>query len=48
MSELDKRVVEMQFDNAKFEKNVNQSMQTIDKLDEKLQFKKCFKIYRKS
>jgi len=40
MSEqVEKRVVEMQFDNAKFEKNVNQSMKTIDKLDEKLQFK---------
>ena len=26
MSELDKRVIEMQFDNAQFEKNVNQSM----------------------
>ncbi|MDD4275613.1 MAG: hypothetical protein PHO33_01360, partial [Clostridia bacterium] len=47
MSELDKRVVEMQFDNAKFEKNVNQSMQTIDKLDEKLQFKNVSKSIEK-
>ena len=37
--ELDKRVVELQFDNAQFEKNVKQSMKTIDKLDESLQFK---------
>lgn len=37
--ELDKRVVELQFDNAQFEKNVKQSTKTIDKLDESLQFK---------
>ena len=35
---LDERVVEMRFDNANFEKNVNQSIKTIDKLKESLDF----------
>ena len=39
MSTVDKRVVEMQFDNKEFEKNVGASMSTIDKLKEKLNFK---------
>lgn len=36
---IDQRVVEMQFDNSNFEKNVSQSMSTLDKLKEKLNFK---------
>ena len=39
MSELlDERVVEMRFDNADFEQNVNQSIKTINKLKESLDF----------
>lgn len=38
-NEVDERIVQMEFDNAKFEKNVEQSMSTLDKLKEKLQFK---------
>ena len=34
--ELDKRVVRMEFDNSKFEKNVKQSQETLKKLDEQL------------
>ena len=33
---IDQRVVEMQFDNRNFEKNVNTSMSTLDKLKQKL------------
>jgi hypothetical protein len=40
---IDQRVVEMQFDNKNFEKNVSQSMSTLDKLKEKLDFKKASK-----
>ena len=36
---VDQRVVEMQFDNSNFEKNVSQSMSTLDKLKEKLSFR---------
>lgn len=36
---IDERVVEMQFDNKNFEKNVSQSMSTLDKLKQKLNFK---------
>lgn len=36
--EIDEKVVSMQFDNAQFEKNVAQSMSTIDRLKEKLKF----------
>ena len=32
MSVIDERVVEMQFDNAQFEKNVATSLNTLDKL----------------
>lgn len=35
-SNIDKRVVEMDFDNARFEKNVNQSIGTLDKLKQAL------------
>ena len=37
--EVDERVVEMRFDNAHFEKNVRTSMSTLDKFNQKLQFK---------
>ncbi|WP_423404939.1 hypothetical protein [Faecalibacterium prausnitzii] len=37
--EVDQRVVEMRFDNAQFEKNTRESMKTLDRLKEKLQFK---------
>ena len=37
--EVDSRVVEMRFDNANFEKNTKQTILTIDRLMEKLQFK---------
>ena len=30
--EVDERVVEMRFDNAQFEKNVHQTMQSLEKL----------------
>jgi len=36
---IDQKVVEMRFDNAQFEKNVNNSMSTIDKLKQALNFK---------
>lgn len=35
---IDERVVEMQFDNKNFEKNVSQTMSTLDKLKAKLNF----------
>ena len=36
---IDERVVQMQFDNSKFEKNVQESIGTIDKLKKSLNFK---------
>lgn len=36
--DIDERVVQMEFDNAKFEQNVSRSMSTLDKLKEKLKF----------
>lgn len=39
MSSVDKRVVQMSFDNAAFERNAKQSMSTIDKLKQSLNFK---------
>lgn len=36
---IDERVVEMRFNNSDFEKNVSESMSTIQKLEQKLQFK---------
>ena len=36
--EVDQRVVEMQFNNADFEKNTKKTIGLIDKLMEKLQF----------
>ena len=38
---IDERVLEMRFDNAQFEKNVAQSMSTLDKLKQKLNFKRA-------
>ena len=35
---VDEKVVQMQFDNRNFEKNVNQSMSTLDKFKDKLKF----------
>lgn len=40
---IDQKVVEMRFDNSKFEQNVRQSMNTIDRLKEKLDFSKSTK-----
>lgn len=40
MSSIDNRIVKMQFDNEQFERGVSKSMSTLDKLEEKLQFKK--------
>ena len=37
--EMDERIVSMQFENRNFEKNASQSMSTLDKLKEKLNFK---------
>ena len=36
---IDQRVVEMQFDNRHFEQNVSQTMSTLEKLKQKLNFK---------
>ena len=36
---IDERVVRMEFDNGKFEKNANDTLSTLDKLKEKLRFK---------
>lgn len=43
MSTVDNRIVRMQFDNAQFEAGVMHSMNTLDKLNEKLQFKEATK-----
>ena len=40
---VDNRVVKLQFDNKQFEQGVSQSMSTIDKLEQKLQFKNSAK-----
>lgn len=45
--EVDSRVVEMRFDNANFEKNTKQTISTIDRLMEKLQFKGAEKSFEK-
>lgn len=37
-NEIDKKVVEMEFDNGQFEKNINQSMNSIDNLKRSLDF----------
>lgn len=45
--EVDSRIVEMRFDNANFEKNTKQTISTIDRLMEKLQFKGAEKGFEK-
>ena len=35
---IDQRVVEMRFDNSNFEKNVQTSLSTLDRLKERLNF----------
>lgn len=45
--EVDSRVVEMRFDNANFEKNTKQTISTIDRLMERLQFKGAEKGFEK-
>ena len=40
---VDKRIVEMQFDNSRFERNVSQSISTLDKLKNALDFSKSTK-----
>lgn len=50
-TQIDERIVEMRFDNAKFEKNVKTTMKTLDELKDKLAFKnaeKGFKNIQKS
>ena len=42
-SEIDNRIVKLSFDNKQFEEGVSKSMSTLDKLEEKLQFKKSAK-----
>ena len=44
MSSVDNRIVEMQFNNKRFEENAKQSMSTLDKLKEKLNFKNETKV----
>lgn len=39
-AQIDERIVEMRFENSKFEKNVSETMKTLDKLKDKLSFKK--------
>ena len=38
MSSIDNRIVEMQFNNKRFEQNAKETMSTLDKLKEKLNF----------
>ena len=43
MSSIDNRIVEMQFNNSRFESNAKTTMSTLDKLKEKLNFSKASK-----
>ncbi len=45
--EVDERVVEMRFDNAQFEKNVRQTMQSLEKLNDSLQLEGAEKGFEK-
>lgn len=45
--EVDERVVEMRFDNAQFEKNVHQTMQSLEKLNDSLQLDGAEKGFKK-
>ncbi len=38
MTSIDKRIVQMQFDNAQFEQGVEQTLRSLEKLDDKLEF----------
>lgn len=38
MSDVDKRIVQMEFDNSKFDKNVKKSTSALEKFEEKLRF----------
>ena len=42
---VDERVVEMRFDNKDFEKNVDQSIKTINKLKDSLDFEESEKSF---
>jgi phage-related protein len=44
---VDERVVEMSFDNARFEKNASETLSTLDKLKEKLNFEGAVKGFDK-
>lgn len=43
MNEVDKRVVQMEFDNSKFEKNIDQTMKTLEDLNKMLQMRDASK-----
>lgn len=45
--EVDERVVEMRFDNAQFEKNVHQTMQSLEKLNDSLRLDGAEKSFEK-
>lgn len=45
--EVDERVVEMRFDNAQFEKNTRQSIETLNKLNESLKLEGAEKSFEK-
>ena len=45
MSSTDERVVKMTFDNERFEKNAKETMSTLDKLKEALNFKNTEKSF---
>lgn len=47
MSEVDERVVKMSFDNDNFEKNAKETMSTLDKLKQALNFDKTEKSFEK-
>ena len=44
--EIDERVVSLEFDNKNFEKNVNQTMKSLDSLNDKLEFKGSEKSFK--
>ena len=45
--EVDERVVEMRFDNAQFEKNVHQTMQSLERLNDSLRLDGAEKGFEK-
>ena len=46
MSTIDNRVVQMEFENANFERNAKESMKTLEKLDKSLEFKNGKKSFK--